>query len=227
MNDGVMIVLGLAGLAVVIALVGSAIHEYRGKKLREAAEEMGFTFQAEDAGLAAELFGSGASAVRVQNVLRGQAQGLEVVVFDLLQQVRRAQYIRHVRFTLLLFRDDEAAWPTFALWPRGFLSRLGGRSGPGTSLFEEDTAFARRYQLAALRKGVDPMDVEKIAGVFTEEARRYFAEHPGMWIEGGQQKLMLSQGRVLPPRELRTFLERGFEVMNVLKGGEAGHDHRL
>jgi hypothetical protein len=225
MNDGVLIVLGLAGLAVVIALVGSAIHEYRGKKLREAAEEMGFTFQAEDPALAVELFG--AAPVRVQNVLRGQAQGLEVVVFDLLQQIRRAQYIRHVRFTYLLFRDNEANWPTFALWPRGFMSRLGGRTGPGVSLFEEDAAFARRYQLAALRKVSDPTEVEKLGDVFTEEARRYFAERPGMWIEAEKQKLMLSQGRVLPHGELRAFLERGFEVLNVLKGGEAGHDHRL
>jgi len=64
------------------------------------------------------------------------------------------------------------------------------------------------------------MDAEATAALFPEEVRRYFAEHPGLWVEGGEKKLILSRGNVLPAAGLRAFLENGFEVMNVLKTGE-------
>jgi len=120
--------------------------------LRAAAEEIGFSYLAEDPRLRLSCSAPGASTVRVQNVLRGQAQGLEVVVFDLLQQIRRAQYIRHVRFSLLLFRDDEANWPPSPCDHAGSCRAWGNRSGTGTSLLEDDQAFARRYHLEALRR---------------------------------------------------------------------------
>jgi len=214
MMDGALIVLGCTVLVVVVALIGAALQDRRGMQLQQAADEIGFTFKREDQVLAVELFGAAAAnAVRVQNVLFGQAYGLEVFVFDLLQLVRRAQYVRHVRFTLLVCRDEHATWPVFALNPRQFLSRLGGMSGGGTPMFENDVAFARRYRLEA----VDP---EAVSEIFTEEARRYFTNHPGLWVQGKEQKLTISQGKVMPASGLRAFLENGFEVMNVLKGEE-------
>src|SRR5438874_5196442 len=104
MMDGVLIVLGCTALVVVVALIGAALQDRRGKQLQQAADEMGFTFKPEDRVLAVELFGAAAApSLRVQNVLFGQAYGLEVFIFDLLQLVRRAQYVRHVRFTLIVF----------------------------------------------------------------------------------------------------------------------------
>ena len=213
MEEGTLIVLGCTLAVVVVALIGAAFQERRGKHLREAAEEMGFTFQPEDPALAAELFGPAAQAVRVQNVLRGEAQGLEVVVFDLLQLLRRAQYIRHVRFTVLFFRDEDADWPSFALHPRGYQTRLGGGNPAGQAVLENDADFARRWRLEA-------PDSDRVSEMFTEDVRRYFTTHTGLWVQGAEKKLIYSQGNVMPASSLRAFLESGFEVMNLLRTGE-------
>jgi hypothetical protein len=215
MMDGVLIVLGCTALVVVLALIGAALHERRGKELRKAADEMGFTYKFEDPVLAVELFGTAALTSRAQNVLRGQAQALEVIVCDLFQPMRQS------RITLLVIRDQEANWPGFALHPHGGLHRLDERAA-GTALFEDDAAFARRYRLAAAasRTSLTGADTEGVSSVFTESVRGYFAEHPGLWVQGEGQRLIYSAGKTVPASELRTFLADGFETMNLLKIGE-------
>jgi hypothetical protein len=192
--------------------MGASMQDRRARQLQEAAEEMGFTFHRDDPALALELFGP-VPGLRLLNVIRGNAQGLEVVVFDLHRAVPAAETMVHLRLSMLAFLDDEAQWPAFALRPRRYKRFLSRLAGEGRSLFEEDKAFAHANVLEA-------RDEEAVRPLFTESVRKYFADRPGQWVEAKDRLLIRTRGRLVAPRELRAFLEDGFQVLNLLETGE-------
>ena len=49
--------------------------------------------------------------LRLLNVMRGEAEGLEVVVFDLHRALSRDGAVMHARFTVVFFREASALWP--------------------------------------------------------------------------------------------------------------------
>jgi hypothetical protein len=211
-QDAALIVLGSTFLLVVVALLAATMQDRRTRQLREAAEEMGFSFHKEDPALALDLFGP-VQGLRVINVIRGQAQGLEVVVFDLHRAMPAADTMVHLRLSMLAFLDNEAHWPAFALRPRRYKRFLSRLAGEGRTLFDDDKAFAFANVLEA-------RDEEAVRPLFTEEVRRYFAERPGQWVEAKEKLLIRTRGRLVAPGELRAFLQDGFQVLNLLETGE-------
>jgi hypothetical protein len=211
LEEAVLLVLGPVAVLVVFALLLAQLHERRVKKLREAADEMGFSFQVHDAVLTGDLFGQDGS-IRLENVLRGQAQGLEVALFDCLRTVRVGQYLRHSRVSLMMFRDREANWPLFSLRPRQSLDYFSGLFRRGKMLFPSDIAFSRPNVLEA-------EDEEAVTEMFTEEVRSYFAKHPGWYLQAKKETLLFTRGKLLAAGQLRAYLESGFEVLNLLQTG--------
>jgi hypothetical protein len=217
MQEGVLIVLGCAVATVVIALLLAGVGpERRLRQLREAADEMGFTFQPNAPELPAQLFGPQAT-FQARNVLRGKAEGLEVVVFDLHQIVRTGSSLAHVRFSVLGFLDEENEWPPFFLRPRMFRDGLIGRGNGFVRVHEGDVAFARPYILET-----EPDHQEAVSELFNEEVRRHFARNTGLWIEARGKQMIYSRGRLLSGSDVRRFLEGGFRVLALLQSG----DHR-
>jgi hypothetical protein len=212
MQDALLYVFGPILLMVVVALFWAGMQEKRVRDLRLAAEEMGFSFKESDPALAAELF-AGESGVHLRNVIRGEAQGLEPIVFDLHRTVPSSDTILHVRFTLLTFRDKQATWPGFSLRPRQFRDRLTGITGKGKLVFQNDVTFSRSCV-------VETDNEEAVSTIFTEEVRRHFAGKRGLWIEAREQVLIITRGQLLDPRKLREFLEEGFTARKVLETGE-------
>jgi hypothetical protein len=212
MNEAVLLVLGPVAVFVVFALLLAQLQERRVKKLREAADDMGFSFQAQDPVLTADVFGRDGS-IRLANVMRGQAQGLEVAVFDCIRTIQVGQYLRHTRISMLVFRDKEASWPHFSLRPRQSLDYFTGLVKRGKVLFPNDIAFARPYLL-------ETDDEEAVTELFTEDVRGYFAKHTGLYVQTTKELLIYTRGKLLDPADLRPYLEGGFEVLNLLQPAE-------
>src|SRR6476659_7788930 len=101
MDEALLLVLGPVAAFVVLALLLAQLQDRRAKQLREAADEMGFTFQPSDPALAVELFGP-VPGVNVLNVLRGKAQGLEVALFDM-HRAGGSVHSVHLRFSMIAF----------------------------------------------------------------------------------------------------------------------------
>src|SRR5262245_28106194 len=157
--DAVLWVVGPVAAFVVLALFLAQLQDRRARQLREAADEMGFSFQPSDPALAAELFGP-VNGLSVLNVLRGKAQGLEVALFDM-HRASTGLHDIHFRFSMLAFLDDQASWPAFWMRPRQFVSRIGRDDRKGTVLFADDRTFGRQYCLEA-------SESEAVSPLFTE-----------------------------------------------------------
>jgi hypothetical protein len=212
MMEGALIVLGCTAGIVLLALFFSSLQEKRTREVAQAGEEMGFSFHKEEPTLAAEVFGP-IEGLRVVNVLRGEAQGLKVAVFDVHRAVQARDTVIHVRLTMLAFIDDESTWPAFALHPRRYKRFLSWFTGESSQMFEDDPAFSQYNTLAAV-------ETEPVREMFTEDVRRYFAQNPGQWVEGNGRLLIRTKGRLIAAKDLRSFLEEGFLVRNLLESGE-------
>ncbi|MBI1918468.1 MAG: hypothetical protein HYS12_27570 [Planctomycetes bacterium] len=210
--DAVTLVLLTVGSVVVLALLAAQIHERRAKLLRAAADDMGFTFMPSDAALAAAfndlaLF-RGSQATHAVNVLRGEANGLEVLIFDLHYVTQVANHSQQRHMSILAFQDRQADWPSFSLRPRRFYHRLNTEEVN----FEIDEGFKKIYLLQA-------SDTDGVRELFNEDVRHFFMQNTGVAVEGGGQRLVYCNGRLVNPEGLRPFMEEGFRVMNVLQTG--------
>jgi hypothetical protein len=215
MQDAILLILGPVVLVVVVALLASRLQDERPKQLRQAAAALGFRFAEGDPVLAEELFGR-QPGLRLLNVMRGEAEGLEVIVFDLHRALSRTGAVMHARFTVVFFRDPSATWPLFSLRPLFFLEQLTSSRRGNKRLFQGDIAFARKYTLEA-------EDEEAVGAVFSEGVRRFFARHPVVWLEGSGPRLFYTRSKLVAARSLHAFLAEAFRVRKVLETGEVEH----
>lgn len=216
MRDPFLLVLAVVGVVLLVALLGAKVQDLRTSKLREAADELGFTFRDTDPSVAAVLngfmlFGHG-KASHARNVLRGEAHGLETLILDYHDTLRAGPRMYTFRLSLLSFLKPGEDWPRFSLRPR---QRFEG-TGDKDVTFEDDPDFSKRYVVRA-------DDAEAVRRVFSDEVREFFRERPGLWVEAAGPRMVYSTGRMLAPEYLQGFLEEGFEILNVF---ESGGQHR-
>jgi len=211
LQEALLLIFGPVVLFVIVALMGAWLYEQRTRQLRQSAEELGFRFADKDPALALQLFGP-LKGLQIHNVLSGEAQGLEVALFDLHRALPSASQVAHVRFTVLVFLDSEANWPSFSLRPASFRARLVSRQ-QGKSLFARDAYFGRAYIL-------EGEDEEVVGALFSEEVRRFFGGLPGLWIEAEGPRLFYTRARLMAARDLHSFLEEAFRIRKVLETGD-------
>jgi hypothetical protein len=213
MNPALLIAITV-GAVVVLALLGALVQERRTRLLRQAAEDMGWSFREKDPVFAAALQGTGVlnqgQTQTVRNVLHGSAGGLDTLVCDVHYTVVYARNQQHRATTVLCFIDPSANWPILYLKPRQFFHRFVGREVN----FDNDPAFAKSCLLQS-------DDEEATRALFNEDVRHFFAQNLTAAIEAAGPRLLYCPGRLVPPEELRPLLEEGFRVLNVLQGGGA------
>jgi hypothetical protein len=210
MRDPILLVLAVVGVVLLVALLGAKVQERRADMLRQAADELGFTFRDSDQSVAAilngfMLFGHG-KASSARNVLRGEAHGLETLILDYHDTLRAGPRLHAFRLSLLSFLKPGEDWPRFSLRPR---QRFEG-TGEKDVTFEDDPEFSKRYVLRA-------DDADATRRVFSDEVREFFRERPGLWVEAAGPRMVYSTGRMLAPEHLQGFLEEGFEILNVFE----------
>lgn len=212
MRDPVLLVLVTVGFVVLIALLGARVQQRRTDLLRRAADEIGFSFRPSDPAVAAALKGlvlfSRGQVSHARNVMRGEAHGLETLVFDYHDTLRVGTHAYRFQLSVVYFVKANANWPAF--WLR--LRQRSDTPGPGMVLFEDDPEFSKRYVLQAANA-----DATRV--LFNDDVREFFTEHPGLWVEASGQRLIYSTGKMLDPAQLETFLAEGFAVLNVFEAG--------
>lgn len=218
MQEALLLIFGPIFLLVVVALLGARLYEKRTKQLRQMADEMGFYFSDKDQALAIELFGP-RKGLSLENVSKGQVDGLEVAVFDLHVAIPTMSQMAHLRFTILVFRDVDGNWPSFSLRPGVFRSRLGKNQTGGKRLFEEDKVFSRAYVL-------ETTEETAVREMFNDPVRGFFAKVRGLWIEAENERLYYTRGKLLAAGQLHTFLDEAFRVRKTLLTGDVEHTLR-
>ncbi|HEU4597230.1 MAG TPA: hypothetical protein VFS10_19015 [Pyrinomonadaceae bacterium] len=155
-----------------------------------------------------------------ENVLRGEAGGAEVFVFDLLTRhiVRPAGAAGRGSNaeTVVCARVPGAGLPRFALAPKGFwpwLSRLAGGADVEVS---SRPGLARLYSLRGDDEGAVRRLFEAPALASFFEAREAFC------VEGeGDRLVFYRHGASLPPERLRPFIDETLEAVKLFKAAQA------
>jgi carbonic anhydrase len=210
-------VLILAGVMVAGAAFAVALYlsqQRRTAWMRQAAEELRFTFlpkgDADTLFSGFQLFSQG-KRKRVLNLMQGVANRLEVRIFDYSYELAGRKGVDAPRQTVITFRSPDLNLPSFSLRPKNVLDKIG------TVLGHRDIAFADRqiFTRAYVVRGTNESAVREL---FDDRVLSFCEEQPGLSTEGSGFELLVYRANILvPPEQIRAFLEEGFRVLDVFR----------
>ena len=190
----------------------------RAKQMRAGAAALGYLFAEEHAGLLETLRGLtsfteiGPHTRQTTNVMRTEADGTAVTIFDYSYWLGQRKNRRYVRQSVLLFESERLDLPAFALRPEGLTEKLQGVLGQPDIDFEEQPAFSAAYVLQGA-------DETRIRILFDSAKLAFFAQRRGLRVEGnGRQLLYYRAGKLVSPGAIPSFIEEGRVVLRLLAG---------
>lgn len=207
---------GVIAIALIIAYVGYLLEKKRTKALTELANELAFDFAAQgdptyfDSLKALNLFSQGRNPTWT-NLMRGEAGGLAVSIFDYAFTTGSGKHKRTTKQTVICFQFDSPSLPLFSLRPESFWHKVGGWLGMKDIDFDSHPRFSSAYFLQG-------PDEEAIRKIFTTSVLSYFEETPNLSVEAmGDRLLYYAPGVRLDPKKVRDFMVRGFEILKQFR----------
>lgn len=185
--------------------------DYRAKRLRELAHQLGFTYGETDTyGMSRWLedfrLTSRGRRATISNVLR-EHRGLgeyDAYLFDYgYEEFGRQQPVHQ---TVFFLHSQRLVLPELCLQPETLKHKLGQLFGWDDIDFVRYPKFSKQYRLTGEDEGY-------IRHHFTEEVLNYFTIHKGWSVEGiGYYLLVYKKGLLLPPEDIEHLYRRGLEV---------------
>jgi hypothetical protein len=207
------IVGGIAFVALIIFFIWW-MEKKRTEALRQIATDLEFDFFPRgDAGLLRELspfhlFAQGHSR-RLYNLMRGQANKLEVDIFDFNYTIGAGQHQHTHSQTVVCFHLPDNSLPQFSMRPESIWHKIGTWFGYQDINFETHPTFSRKYLLRGREE-------DAIRDLFGPEVLDYFEGTNGVSLEGGGDLLVYYRtGKRTDPRQVRSLLEDGFAVLGL------------
>ncbi len=211
----IVIVVVIVAVVVVVSLLGQ---RRRAKQLRAIAEQLGYQFAEQEAGLVDSLSGfalfsqARAHARTAANLLRTEADGAAAALFDYSYMVGQGKNQSIRNQSVLLFESERLNLPAFALRPEGLGQKLQGALGQQDIDFEEHPGFSSAYVLQG-------PDEAQIRALFDSEKLAFFAQRRGLCVEGDGRKLLYYRAaKRVSPQAIPSFLEEGQAVLRLLAG---------
>jgi hypothetical protein len=210
-----LIIAGVIALIAVFAYIGYLIEKRRTEALKRVAEELGFEFFPKDVGMLRNLDGfhlfSQGHSKRIKNLMRGEAGGLAVEIFDYRYVTGGGKSSQTWNQTVLCFRLDGPDLPDFSLRPENLFHRIGALFGYQDINFEDYPRFSKSYLL----RGPDENEIREL---FSERVLTFYQARPGLSTEGGGDRLLFYRhNKRVDPQKVHEFLEEGFQVLAVFR----------
>jgi hypothetical protein len=207
---------GVVVIALIIAYIVHLLEKKRTKAMAEAASELAFDFSPLgdptyfDSLKALNLFSQGRYPAWT-NMMRGEAGGLAVMIFDYAFTVGSGKHKRTVKQTVICFQFDSPSLPLFSLRPESFWHKVGGWLGMKDINFDLNPKFSSAYYLQG-------PDEEAIRKVFTPAVLAFFEETPNLSVEAMGDRLLYYIPAVRhDPKKIRDLLTRGFEILKQFR----------
>jgi hypothetical protein len=151
--------------------------------------------------------GSQGHSKSVTNLLRGRSNNLEVAIFDYRFVTGSGKHKHTWNQTVISFRFDGPALPTFSLRPENFGHKIGKWFGYQDINFESHPDFSRKYLVRGSQE-------QAIRELFTTKVLDYYQDKSGLSTEGsGNTLLFYRHAKRVQPPAIRSFMEEGFEVL--------------
>jgi hypothetical protein len=239
-----------AAAGVALGMIGEAIRARRARhdrrQLEDLSAELGLAFSPHATThdlrewMAIPLFNKWSAA---RNHLSGRVGGVHVEVVDYTYIERGHENDSTYHQTLALLVAADSGLPDFELRPRSVDVRLMGLLGlkgiqfstrstatangeaierfhKNYYLSEGSEAQAAKHELGALASNDNEAAICRRFGI---EVLRFFADHPGWWIQCARGRLALGKPRkIVPPMDRLQFIEEAMAIRNALSASAAG-----
>jgi hypothetical protein len=210
-----LIIGGVVALIATILVVSWYMEKKRTEAFAKLAESLNFEFLPKgDAALQRELaafhlFTLGHSK-KMKNLLRGEAQGLEISIFDYCYVVGHGKHQQTYQQSVFVAAVNDLDLPKFTMRPESFWHKIGSFLGFKDIGFDTHPVFSKKYLL----KGPDEEEIRKL---FVPEVLDYFEGTKGLNVEADGDLLLYYRYTRLKPEQIHDFMAEGFEVLKLFR----------
>jgi hypothetical protein len=214
--SGFLMVVAMIILIAAPIVIHIAVQKRRTAWMQQAAEELRFEFFPQGDGetlsmLSPFLLFSRGNRKRVQNLMQGVADQLQVKIFDYSYFSAGKQGSNAPNQTVICFRSPNLDLPNFWLQPRSFLDRFGPLLGQREIVIDGRPKFSKVYLLHGASESA-------VRQLFHDGALNFYEQNSGLTTEGRGFDLLIYRAEVLvKPERVRSFLEEGFKVLDLFR----------
>ena len=153
------------------------------------------------------LFSKGRSR-KIKNLMEGEANKVELAIFDYQYTTHGGQHPQTHRQSLLFIRSPKLNLPDFSLRPENVFHKIGSAFGDKDIDFETHPIFSKSYLLRGDNEAA-------IRGLFNNELLNFIQSQQKISIEGsGNQMIFYRHRNRIKPEEVESFMEEGFQVFD-------------
>ena len=150
------------------------------------------------------LFSKGWSR-KIKNLMEGEANKVELAIFDSQYTTHGGQHPQTHRQSLLFIRSPKLNLPDFSLRPENVFHKIGSAFGDKDIDFETHPIFSKSYLLRGDNEAV-------IRGLFNNELLNFIQSQQKISIEGSSDQLIFYRHKNrVKPEEVESFMEEGFQ----------------
>jgi len=153
------------------------------------------------------LFSKGWSR-KIKNLMEGEANKVELAIFDYQYTTHGGQHPQTHRQSLLFIHSPKLHLPDFSLRPENVFHKIGGSFGYKDINFETHPIFSKSYLLRGENEAA-------IRGLFNNELLNFIQSQQKICIEGsGDQIIFYRHKSRVKPEEVESFMKAGFQVFD-------------
>ena len=153
------------------------------------------------------LFSKGWSR-KIKNLMEGEANKVELAIFDYQYTTHGGQHPQTHRQSLLFIYSPKLCLPDFSLRPENVFHKIGSAFGDKDIDFETHPIFSKSYLLRGDNEAV-------IRGLFNNELLNFIQSQQKISIEGSSDQLIFYRHKNrVKPEEVESFMEEGFQVFD-------------
>lgn len=210
------IVLWIVVLFTGISFIAYRYGKKRSEELQRFARRMGLSFSARTAKNAHEEFAgfllfSDNSEKKLSNLIRGEMDGVHVIMFDFRATTGVGQSASTRSQSVVIMKSYDSGPPDFEMYPKDVLHKVFGIFSKKGIDFSSRTGFSEAYELRS-------DDEVAVKNAFTDTVLSYFENHKGLTLEAkGSRLLYYRSGKLMSPDEGRSFLQEGIEVLRLFE----------
>ena len=210
----------VAWIAAIIIIVSLAAYRYgkmRGEGLQRFARQRGLGFSRKADINAYEEFRdfllfSDDSEKKVSNIIRGEAEGVHVMMCDYHSTTGAGQSASTRTQTVVIMESPRFSLPAFEMYPKDIFRRVFGILSKKKDIdFPSRRGFSEEYALRSENE-------ETVKMVFSDTVLSFFENHKGLTVEvKGGRLLYYRNGKLIRPEDARSFLQEGLEILRVFE----------
>ncbi len=215
----IWVVGGLVALMTLLAVLYSSVVEKKALEFEEAAKTLNFEYLGKmPDGLPKDvarfgIFGQG-NLEQVDHAMRGEANGIEVTLFQLSTTGGLGAHARVTSQTVACFRTDQMNLPWVFVRPNAV---FGKQPAPmGMSELRLPGGFAERYSICA-------EDVPRAEKMITQQVMDQLSASAGLVCAEGRGEILIVYypGRPFRLKDAPQFLQDAFRVFSIFKQASA------